>query len=319
VAKPNFIFKSREYTEFNQMQLEKSDILFVGGSVDDRGESATGNLTQMSSRTVKLETQGTQLCTDGHKGNQAFSMLKQSLKPGMKVRIEATTLGLAEIIRVIQAAIDMGLTSVEFVYIEPSKYSEPGALYTETGLPQHRDFLLTTNRKFTGLSGFSHEHTPDQKAHHVFFLGFEPSRLEQAFQQKDDPGTRNYARTAVVGVPAFSPGWENNVFSGHAAALSARGFAAGNIRYCAANSPRDAYFLLWDIWRSVANIEDLFYVSPFGTKPHSVGAALFLVEAKRESSPTSLYYDHPERPKGRSEKIRRWHVWQVNFLGMGDS
>lgn len=312
MSSPSIRFESREYASFADINLDQCDLLFRGTTVDERGEAAIQNLVGKATKCVQVSMQETVVVVDGN-SKSGYRVLTELIDKHSKVRIEATTLGLSEIIRIIQGARESGVRELEFIYLEPIQYSEPGTLFTETGLPQHRDFRLTTNRKFVGLNGFNHEHSGDQSAHHVFFLGFEPSRLEQALEQKGDPDPKNYGRTAVIGVPAFSPGWENNVFSSHASLLQARAFTPGDIRYCAANSPRDAYHFLWELWSETANVDHLFYVSPFGTKPHAVGAALFLVETKGCSSSTALYYDHPVRPVGRSKSVRRWHVWKVRF------
>lgn len=80
-----------------------------------------------------------------------------------------------------------------------------------------------------------------------------------------------------------------------------------SIVYCQANSIRETYLTLWELYRQLGDERGCFYVSPLGTKPHAVGAGLFLLETKGCEPTTSLYYDHPVRVNKRSKGYATWH------------
>jgi hypothetical protein len=86
-----------------------------------------------------------------------------------------------------------------------------------------------------------------------------------------------------------------------------------SITYCQANSIREAYFTLWELYRQLGDEHGCFFVSPLGTKPHTVGTALFLMETKSREVPTSLYYDNPERIVKRSTEVTAWHHVRVQL------
>jgi len=313
MREPKLRFESQEYADITQAQLPACELLFQGTDiVDDRGAAVTALLASSAGTVVKLEyVPGSSQLLVGGKVN-GKRLLQDMIKGVRNIRIEATTLGMAEIIRVLQAADEEGLNYVDIVYVEPESYAHQGPVFSESGLLPHRDFSLTSNHQFKGLTGFSHEYQESTRAHHVFF-GFEPWRVEHAFEQRDNPDPKIYTRTAVIGVPAFTPGWENNVFASHTETLQTKGFTAGDIRYCCANSAREAYLLLWDLWHMKGDGEQVFFVSPLGTKPHTIGAALFLLETRGQDATTALYYDHPKRNSNRSKRVRKWHLWRVHL------
>ncbi|MDE0853984.1 MAG: hypothetical protein OSA97_06140 [Nevskia sp.] len=311
---PRLLFESQEYADITQATLPTCELLFQGTDiVDERGEAVTARLATSANTIVRLEYKpGTsQLLVDGKINGKR--LVQEMLKGVRSIRIEATTLGMAEIMRVLQGAQEEGLDYVDITYVEPESYAHQGPVFSESGLLPHRNFPLTSNHQFKGLAGFSHEYQEATPAHHVFFLGFEPWRIEHAFEQRDNPDPKVYTRTAVIGIPAFTPGWENNVYASHAETLQTKEFTAGDIRYCCANSAREAYLLLWELWRMKGDVEQVFFVSPLGTKPHTVGAALFLLETHGFDATTALYYDHPKRNNKRSKNVSKWHFWRVHL------
>ena len=160
------------------------------------------------------------------------------------------------------------------------------------------------------MRGFSYEHSSEVKEHFVFLLGFESSRLMQAVSQQDRKLPSKYA---VIGVPPFRVGWETNSLASHAHDLANLNFESNTISFCAANSAREAYLTLWSLYKNLGAEHSILMVSPLGTKPHAVGAALFLVETKGHAFPTALYYDHPIRPRDRTDDLGAWHFWEARW------
>jgi len=228
-----------------------------------------------------------------------------------RVLLDTTTLGLGEILQVLLALARVNSRTIEFIYAEPKRYTRRTADGEINW--QLRDFTLTENCSFISVQGFAHEYQPSMRAAHVFLLGFEPSRILNAIEQRNDLDRAKYKFHVVVGVPAFQAGWEANAIRPHLAVLENLEISEHSISYCQANSIREAYLGLWDLYKQLGDERGCFYVSPLGTKPHAVGAALFLLETKGSDKPTSLYYDHPSRVASRSTDVATWHHVQVEL------
>lgn len=310
MSSPKLRFESCTFDAFENAGLSNVDVLFVGEEVDDRGNHAVGHLARISKRVVKLGfiPEDNHLLIDDKR--QPLSQLEIICR-GKSIRIEATTLGLAEILKVIQAARNCANTTLEFTYIEPKEYVASQNQRHEGEYLNPRDFELTDNRFFRSLHGFAHQRSADVSESHFFFLGYESSRLLQAFEQPEFEVAQKYA---AFGVPAFEPGWETNALANHAKDLRNLKFNSNQILYCEANSIREGYLTLWEIYDRIGSERSTFVVSPLGTKPHSVAAALFLVETKGSSNNTALYYDHPKRRQQRSRDIKACHLVKVTGL-----
>lgn len=282
-----------------------TDLAFVGTPVDDRGDATSNQLLRQATyvREFRFDASAHTLHLD--RIEIRMSSLVEQISGKKRILLDATTLGLGEILHLLQAAIRSGLKEVEFLYAEPRLYTrieKPGSH------AQERDFALTTNCKFSSVQGFALEYDPARMATHVFMLGYEPARMLNAIEQRryeDDAAKPNLF--AIVGVPAFQAGWDANSIRPHLRVLDENEIRENSISYAQANSIREAYLTLWSLYRTVGDERSCFFVSPLGTKPHSVAAALFLLETKGADEPTSLYYDHPQRVRGRSHDVANWH------------
>jgi len=271
--------------------------------VDTRGREAIKVLkdTAASSMFLQFEPKGNQLLVDRTPiRHQRF--LEQLV--GKSVRIETTTLGLAEILITLRALHDVGIHRCEFVYLEPGEYAESPEATRSDADPV---YSLTQNCDFKAIPGFAQHYGDNDPAVHIYFLGYERSRLLKAIEQRDSVDPSQYIRHVAIGVPSFDAGWENNVFSSHVAYLDQIGVRESQISYCPANSVQEAYLLLWNLYKSYRDERRTFFVSPLGTKPHGIGAAMFLLETRGATYPTSFYYDHPVRVNERSREIAAWH------------
>ncbi|ABR91874.1 Hypothetical protein mma_3027 [Janthinobacterium sp. Marseille] len=286
------------------------DILFVGKVVDDRGADALKTFFNIAKKVIKLGFQDQKLFVDDQETN--VTKLATQLKGVTRVRFEATTLGMAEIVRALQAIKDAKIDEVEFFYVEPKDYKRSKPIID--GILSPREFELTDNNKFVSLQGFAQEFRDDQRAHHAFFLGYESSRLLQAFEQRGECNKDKYVRFFIIGVPAFSPGWETNVLANHAQIFKRMSLGGNSIKYCSASSIRESYHLLWDLYSVLGDESSVFWVSPLGTKPQTVAAALFLLETKGNTASTGLFYDHPIRTDKRSEKVARCHFVKIKGI-----
>lgn len=290
--------------------LRGADVAIVGCAVDDRGTASIGAIRALAREvhTFSFDAEKHSLYLDDVETR--LDRLKTVLSGANRVVLDATTLGVGEILQLLLAISRAGMPAVEFLYIEPKTYTrrEPSG-----GHAQQRDFSLSTNCKFSSVQGFAHEYDANRMAAHVFMLGFEPARMLNAIEQRGyyDPCKTTFH--AIVGVPAFQVGWEANSIRPHLPALEELDISESCISYSQANSIREGYLSLWELYRSLGDEQGCFYVSPLGTKPHGVAAALFLLETKSSDAPTSLYYDHPVKKPQLSSEMGSWHHVIVNM------
>ncbi len=283
------------------------DIAFRGHSVDDRGIVASKLLDSMSSEVVEFEFIADKQIIIFNGGEINRLHLVDKLKGKARILLDITTLGLGEILNILLALKSGGHRSVEFIYAEPGEYS------SEDSAAQGKEYKLTKNCRFQAIQGFAHEYQSNMGASHAFFFGFESGRMRNALIQRDIDDQQNYRIKVILGVPAFQCGWEHNSVVSHLNLLEEIDIREPSISYCQANSIRESYLTLWDLYRQLRSEKECFYVSPFGTKPQTVGAALFLLETKGSDFPTSLFYDHPERVVNRSVDIAKWHHFIVEI------
>lgn len=303
-----FQFKSK-ITTSAPLNLKGVDVAFVGGEVDQRGVASISALQVSASKVYKLRFDAA--------NQQTYIDNKPVLREALtkiccnqeRIILDTTTLGLGEILQVLLAAKRLKITKIEFLYAEPKNYTRREGVVDF----RMRDFSLTQNCHFQSVQGFAHEYDPTMRAAHVFLLGFEPGRIRNAIEQRGDYDPDRYRFQMVIGVPAFQTGWESNSIRPHLAVLEDLDISERSVIYCQANSIREAYIALWDLYRQLGDERGCFFVSPLGTKPHAVGAALFLLETKGNEIPTSLYYDHPERVIKRSSEISAWHHVSVQI------
>lgn len=305
----SFITK-RGYSFTDLEDMTSIDLAFIGLQVDDRGAKSKVLLESwIATNQIKSITylaNENRVKIDGEYLSRA--QLKTLLSQSSRFILDATTLGVGEILYILLAAQLARKTSIEFLYLEPKLYSETSpANLIHRG---KRDFLLTKNCTFRGVQGFAEEYQEGTSANHIFMLGFEPWRVQNAVEQRNiEDHLERYRCHAVVGTPAFRTGWESNTLMPHLSFFENLRISSGSITYCQANSIRESYLTLWDLYKQLGNEYGCFYVSPLGTKPHAIGAALFLLETKGNDNVTSLYYDHPERVSHRSEDVSAWqHV-----------
>jgi hypothetical protein len=216
--------------------------------------------------------------------------------------VEATSLNCPELLYLIRAAKKEGVQTISFLYLEPEEYRRT----LKGRLSDYRDFDLSGNRRFRSVQGFGSNLTDIGRGHAVFFLGYEKARLGQALEQEET--LQDWTKHAVFGVPAFEPSWEIDSIANNIQYFSSNPFEA---RYTGASSVEGAYGLLNQLMSdNKAGVP--IVVAPLGTKPHTIGAALFLVEHP-ECDDAILLYDHPQKNFDRSSNIRRWHLYDVTI------
>ncbi|MBI2768966.1 MAG: hypothetical protein HYX47_05060 [Burkholderiales bacterium] len=275
------------------------------GDLDERSKAA-GTYVRANAKTThmvrfdiaghknELRLNGTALRLAALKGR--FAGVKSLL-------VEASSLSFPEILYVTLAAIYARIPALRFVYVEPREYRRD----IQGRLCDQRNFELSDNRRFQAIPGFQTNLSETEVGQAVFFLGFEGSRLGQALEQQEV--LRGWGKHAVFGVPAFSPGWEIDAMANNVQYLG----KGDQVKYASAASADAAYRLLSTLLEQDKE-ERPILVAPLGTKPHAIGAALFLIE-NESMDRALLLYDHPTRSSGRSSEVRRWHFFDVSDAG----
>ncbi|PRY04413.1 hypothetical protein [Paraburkholderia sp. BL25I1N1] len=283
------------------------DLAFHGGPIDARGTAAVEWVRERASlaHVCDYDIRNSRgLLLNGMRA-PARDIATQ-LVNARSVLLEATTLGLVELLNLLRAAQSHGLAGVDILYLEPNEYRREVVL----DAPWTREFSLSTSRRFEGVPGFLADLSlvPERQGRLVAFLGYEGARLAQACEQLD--ALASWRKYAVFGIPGYAPGWEINAMANNVATLQKEGFES--VRFCGAASVSGAYDLLEAIHAEGVTDDATTVVAPLGTKPHGIATALFLIAHSRFQA-SSLIYDHPARSPNRSTEIRKWHLYRVRF------
>lgn len=307
-----FQFKNTIYKTIQDLSLDNYDCIFYGVSVDDRGINLNTYIDSIGSiKKFKIHQDPSDLLIYTNDENIDRKRLAEFLSDYNSIIIDSTTLGLAEIIFIILSVQFAKKQKISFLYAEPKLYkssiSNPSSPLIS--------FDLTHNCDFQGIKGITLQYDSGDRASHVFMLGFEPARLQNAIEQRNDIDEDHYEKYFIIGIPAFQHGWEQNSLFPHLSILDDLNIHENRIVYCQASSIYSSYIALWDLYEKLGHEEKVFFVSPLGTKPHSIGAALFLAETKvGYENPTSIFYDHPIRNNKRSEAINQLHLTEITFF-----
>lgn len=279
------------------------DIAIIGERLlDKRSEAACSFASNHSKNQFQMlyDTKNKQFEIDG--GRVTVGAIKTRLRGSKNILVEATTLNCPEILYLLRAAKEEAVEKITFLYLEPLSYRRT----LKGRLADHRDFDLSDNRRFEGVHGFMVDLNEVPKGQVVFFLGYEKARLGQALEQEE--ALHKWKKHAVFGIPAFEPAWEIDSIANNVQHLATFDY---EVQYAAASSVNAAYNLLNGLLQD-DKTDSTIVVAPLGTKPHTIGAALFVVEHNAYDR-TALLYDHPQRSKGRTEDIKRWHFYEVSY------
>ncbi|CAJ5421812.1 Uncharacterised protein [Burkholderia pseudomallei] len=275
------------------------DIAVTGNpDVDVRSNIACAYAKAHAARHFSIQYTPHQISVDGNVVH--YTAMKSKFRGAKNLLIEATAMTCPEILFAMRAALELGITDISFLYLEPLEYRRR----IRGRLTDHRDFDLSGNRRFRSVHGFMGNLTELPQGQAVFFLGYEKARLGQALEQEETLG--RWQKHAVLGVPAFEPSWEIDAIANNVQHLASSHY---QLQYAAASSVRAAYDLLNCLLQD-DKLELPIVVAPLGTKPHTIGASLFLIE-HNEFNRTVLLYDHPSPLQGRSTNVRRWHIHDV--------
>jgi hypothetical protein len=288
-------FFSRSGTSAADLDLPDDLVLLHGEQLDERGVSACGCAPEAArvmlaygvddmSLTLGSETKSSDLATELLSGFDRD-----------KVVLEATTLGFAELFCATNALMTIGATEVNIVYVEPAAYqrTRPGGDQFELSLP---------TRGYAPIPNAIVDLTSDEIEAGVFFLGFEPERLDRALEEHQMIASKDVK--LVFGIPAYHPGWELDAIVPHLPALDQHGL---QLDYCSANDPEAAFECL-ERTRAALGEDKKMFVAPIGPKPCGIASAIFASVYPKQ---VGLLFDHPRRKNKRSSGIDLWHRFTV--------
>jgi len=283
-----------------ELALGTNSVMFHGSPIDDRGNSAINFESEnISLRIPVLYDYDNMTINIGNQEVSADNAI-ELLKPyviGKNIILESTTLGFAELFLVVRSLIDLGINNFIILYVEPEKYerTKPGA--DSFALSESNAGYKPIPRSVVDLAG-------DDIEAGVFFLGYEPERLERAFEEYQMLSSKDIK--VVFGIPAFQPGWELNSIVPHLAAIG-----NCNVQYCAANDPSSAFDAL-EITRLSLSDGNRMFVAPIGTKPCGIATAFF---ASMYSTQVGLLYDHRKKKNKSSSGVNVWHRYSIKLIG----
>jgi hypothetical protein len=287
---------------YSELHFDKWDVAFLGKHSDERGKAACDFLKPNSSEVFAIEYKPEDFQIVVNDKVIEVDDLDDNLPNfvGKSVIVESTTLGFAEIIIVLKALINQGVNGISFLYLEPGSYYRQ----QQNNVLHRRDFDLSKQIPgFQAIPGFSFLLTEESVQKVVFFPGYESARLERALE--DYQMIKSERCILVFGVPAFKAGWEMNSFANNLRIIKEKRLS-GDIYYGAANNPLATIDLLNKIRNGLQEDEQMFVV-PLGTKPEKIGIALFVLI----NNNIGLLYDHPEVLQGRTDKVSKWHLYEV--------
>lgn len=292
---------TRKYETLEDLDFQEGTILIHGASLDERGSNALSISNPMLANRIMVSYshEAMTLSVGGEEKSADLCVeLFQNPASSGPVVLEGTTLGFAELFCAIRSLVELRVNNFQVIYAEPGNYAQqnPGSDSFELS-----DLLVGYKPIPNAVVDLSSEAVEAG----VFFLGFEPERLERALEEYQMISSKEIK--VIFGVPAFKPGWELNSLIPHLQTLSDKqGF---DIAYCAANDPSAAYECLEKTRKSLSDGNRMF-VAPIGTKPCGIAAALF---ASMHPEQVGLLYDHPQRRKNRSKGIGVWHKFDISI------
>lgn len=278
-----------------ELQLPEDMILLHGEQLDERGESACG-CAQADARVLLsfgVDDMSLTVGSETKPSDLAVELL--SKYDWRKVFLEATTLGFAELFCAANALLVNGATTVNVIYVEPGEYTR-----VSKGADQFA--LSEPTRGYVAIPNAIVDLSSDEVEAGVFFLGFEPERLDRALEEYQMIAAKDVK--LVFGIPAYHPGWELDAIIPHLPALEQHKLL---LDYCSANDPEAAFECL-ERTREALGADKRMFVAPIGPKPCGIASAIFASVYPKQ---VGLLFDHPRRKKKRSTGVDRWHRFTV--------
>ncbi len=298
-----------EFTQLSQSTRPDClyDVAFVGSPIDERGKTSVEKAGYAAKTVIEVKYDSDSFSLNFQEGripsNGRALQRVQELYPATKVLLDATTLEFPEILLLIKAFLSIPGLELGFFYAEPESYEERGGLDAED---LHAFALRDGYRAFSPIPGFTPMLSDTRKARLLAFVGFESTRLRRVLLE--DEGSRIKAFSVVFGVPPFKASWEMHSFMQNANVLKEQ--AMEEILFVGANNPRSAYRLICQMARSCCAKTEVMTLAPLGTKPMSIGVALY---AAQFASGVRVIYDYPKTRENCTRGVGKIHHYSVSI------
>lgn len=229
-------------------------------------------------------------------------LLKAKDFQGGKICIDITTIKQSLLFLLIKLFVRDVKPSLLFAgYTEPTEYKKRKT--TAIGDNEEYDLYDRIIGSSKGVPGF----IKSQSQNPILLvapIGFDSQRLQTIYEN-----LKPKKMIPIIGFPSFIPGWNLTAIKMNYMVLRSSN-SVDMIETCEAASPFEIYNLLQEIYHRHISDYDI-YISPLGTRPHCLGAALF---AARNPS-VFLVYDFPLEKKFRSESILKANIYHIsNYL-----
>jgi hypothetical protein len=288
-------FFSVSGTSAADLQLPDDMILLHGEELDERGESACGCAPKDARVMLSFGVDDMSLTVGSETKSSDLAVELLSGYDWRNVFLEATTLGFAELFCAANALLTSGATTVNVIYVEPGEYTR-----VSKGADQFA--LSEPTRGYVAIPNAIVDLSSDEVEAGVFFLGFEPERLDRALEEYQMIASKDVK--LVFGIPAYHPGWELDSIIPHLPALEQHKL---QLDYCSANDPEAAFECL-ERTRDALGADRRMFIAPIGPKPCGIASAIF---ASVYPEQVGLLFDHPRRKQKRSTGVDLWHRFTV--------
>lgn len=295
-----------EYAESDGLLDSREwDIAFHGRLIDYRSAESKAYMLAHSRCAYEFyyDAENLEWSLDGQNCGSVDDIEKIFLEKQLDAKhilIDSTTLNFAEILILFQTYKLFGTTQIDALYLEPAKYKVPSERLIES-----RHFQLSAKIKgFLAIPKHALSFESNDLA--VVLCGYEGERLGHAFEEYDING--EFCRL-IFGMPPYSYGWDMNSYVNFLPIISNNNIAQ-TFDYCPAANPLAVYEKLCTIYESIDQYQKMF-ILPFGTKPMSLGAVLFIINNPNHN--ISVLYDHPVVSEDCTTDVIKWNLYKITL------
>ncbi|MFD1257315.1 hypothetical protein ACFQ3S_10950 [Mucilaginibacter terrae] len=227
------------------------------------------------------------------------TLLRNQNFQGANICIDITTLKQGILFLLIQLLLNEVKPCHLFAaYTEPIEYKKRDI--DEIGTTEEYDLYSKVIGSSRSVPGFN-KHRSSKEILLVASMGFDSQRLQTIYEN-----LKPKKLIPIVGFPSFVPGWNQTAIKMNYMVLKGAE-CFDDVRPCEAASPFEMIELLNSIYQRHVHEFDV-YISPLGTRPHCLGAAIF----SSRNSNTYLIYDFPVEKKYRSESVLRSNIYYLS-------
>jgi hypothetical protein len=226
------------------------------------------------------------------------SLLNDSGFEGARVCVDITTLKHGILFLLVYLLMkEIKPAKLLAAYTEPAEYlKRKKTVIGETEEYELYDKIMGSSK---GVPGFV-KHQSNRDILLIAPMGFESQRLQTIYENLNPKKL-----IPIVGFPSFVPGWNLTAIKMNYLVLKGAD-CCDWVKPCEASSPFEMRNLLNDEFHRYSHQYDI-YISPLGTRPHCLGAAIFA----SQNPSVYLIYDFPVEKKYRSYSVLKANVYDL--------